>query len=618
MRSLFSLPLLTLLAACGTNYSEIELNELDDLSQGLTGDGLLYPFPNNHLVRDGNLEIPADLLPWTESGIPTDTIAWRTGFSPVQTAVVLIDNVDKYELPSWHDPVAGESGVRLIDLTTGEYLPVMAELDAYCAYEDPEFTGDCATWPDDEPALLIRPQKVVPHGHRAAVVIMTDAADRPNRFDRLVTGDAPNDFKHRASYYEDLLDEIDSAVGIDPDNVALAWDYQVGDGTRPMRSAIEQIETASDWTIANVRNLDDGDSVTKYGWRAADGTFTVPNFLLEDTNLVVDNSGNVTQQGDDEAYFWVHIPESVKDAPLRSVPVIVVGHGIFGDVRDFLDLGNGVNGFTQVSHDEGYILIGTNLRGLDWNDRVGAVDTARDFGKVSQIPDRMVQGQVNVRALIEMLKAGDFLADPEHVFYWGVSMGGILGGVTVGTGAPVDSAVLHIAGSSWSTMLERSGAWTAFEIYMVDSVANPTDRQLLYSVSQLWWDQADPIAYTDDLAATSFILQENKGDESVSNVGTRMLARSVDLPLLAPANEPEGFTLAEGPLEAGSSAYVQFDPRRGDPEDANRPATTGGAHGASFMWPGTRAQTAHFFETGEIKHFCGTSVCSRVNTGSAE
>ncbi len=63
---------------------------------------------------------------------------------------------------------------------------------------------------------------------------------------------------------------------------------------------------------------------------------------------------------------------------------------------------------------------------------------------------------------------------------------------------PVDAAVLHVGGSAWSTMLERSSNWPTFEMVMQDSVPDPADRQLLYSVSQLFWDPADPLLYASD------------------------------------------------------------------------------------------------------------------------
>ncbi len=622
--------LLPWLAACQPSYTDDQLAELDAESRGLTGEGLLYPFPNAQLMQDGHVALPVDDFPGTETPLPA-SISWRTGFSGVATGVVRLRDVDPASLPSWRDHTPGEGGVRLVDLTAGTYLPVMAELDAYCAAEDPDYTDACGTWPDEPPALLIRPQAAIPVGHRVAMVVTTEAAPRPQRFDNIVAGSRgkiPDDFAHRADHYRDLLVEIEAGVGLAADDVAIAWDFPVADGTQPLRSALSQLVVHDEWRLLGVRNLDDGDEVAETGWRSADGWYTTTTFLQDDLNLTVDASGNVTPNGTDEAYFWVHIPQSVKDAPEGSVPVIVIGHGIFGSIRDFLDT-NDANPFIELANDHGYILIGTNQRGLDRGDSDGAVNVARDFGKINTIPDRMAQGQVNQRTLIEMVRRDAFTSDPifhgaagqplvdtSRTYYWGISMGGILGGVASASGAPVERSVLHIAGSSWSTLLERSGAWTLFETFMVDNVANPTDRQLLYSASQLWWDVSDPIAWPE-LAERELLIQEAKGDESVHNIGTRMLARSLDLPVLAPPVDlPPGMTEQAGPIPA--RALAQFDPGVTEPDDWNRPANTGGAHGASWGWVGSQAQTAHFFATGEVKHFCGEDACTRFNRGSLD
>lgn len=50
----------------------------------------LWPFPSAHLVSDGHVAIPAEALPRTEGGTPfdVDRLAFRTGFSVVQTTVI--------------------------------------------------------------------------------------------------------------------------------------------------------------------------------------------------------------------------------------------------------------------------------------------------------------------------------------------------------------------------------------------------------------------------------------------------------------------------------------------------------------------------------------------------
>lgn len=601
-----ALPLALLLQACAPT-------EGDDRA-GLLGNGLLDPFPSSHLVVDGRLAIPEAPFPPTETPIPVETVAFRTGFSPVQTAVVRLPGVNPDALPSWRNPTPGEGGVLLVDLTEGRFYPVMAELDA---------------WPDNpEPALLIRPQAAIPYGHTAAFVVTTAAAPRPERFEALLSRKPPEDFAHNRRHYLDLMDQLEE-LGVDPDEVALAWDFPVGDGRAPMRSALEQLGEPGTWEFDLVRNAEDGDDVPRGAWRIGRARYDSPSFLLDNARLDRVGDGTVRPTGTDRPELWAFVPESVKDAPAGSVPVMIIGHGIFSRARDMIDI-DGTWATLRVPAEEGWIVIAADLRGLDWNDRAGAITVADDFGRLNEIPDRMLQGQINQHALIQLLTEGGLADDPmfqgasgqklldtSNITWWGMSMGSILGGVVLANNEHVDRAVFHIGGSSWSTLLERSSNWTIFEVAMVDRIADPTDRQVLYSASQLWWDPVDPIAWTPELRERSFVQQMNLEDESVQNIGTMMLARSLELPVLSPAEAPPGLLTVASPVSVGNRALAIFDPGRRDQIDHNRPGLANGAHASTFEWPGVVEQSRTFLKTGEIVHYCGANPCTSSNRGNA-
>jgi len=620
--------LLLALAACGTPQADSPEQVPEDLtSSGLLGDGLLYPFPNAQLMRDSHIAIPPALLPTTDTPFPIESVAWRTGFSPVQTSVVPLAGVNADALPSWKDATPGVGGVRLVDLTDGAYLPVAAEVDAYCLATEPDGAGRCAAWPDDAPALLVRPQAAMPVGHHVAVVVTTEAAPRPERFEALVNGQAPDDFAHRATTYRDLLTAINDAVALPAEQIALAWDFPVGDGTRPLASAIAASTTPPAWSVDFVREGANGDPVATNGFRAISAHFTSDDFLDGDLFMHLDEAGDAASVGTTSAPVWVHIPASVAHAPAGSVPILVAGHGIFEDGRSLLDFDpDSYSPITLAAEQLGYIVVATDLRGLDWNDRASAFDAARNFALIQTVPDRMAQGQVNTRALIRLVQDpaftqspelqgadGQALVDPTRVDYWGVSMGGILGGVTLGSGAPIGRGVHHITGSTWSVLMERSSYWPLFESFLVTAVPRPRDRQLLYAASQLWWDEVDPVAWPG-LADAHILVQENLGDEAVTNLGTTILARTLNLPVLAPPLEPPpGLAVVEGPIDG--SALVQLDPMRGRPTDWNRPSDVSGIHGASFYWSGAVDQSIEFLRSGQVKHLCGDAPCQAGNTG---
>ena len=214
---------------------------------------------------------------------------------------------------------------------------------------------------------------------------------------------------------------------------------------------------------------------------------------------------------------------------------------------------------------------------MSWDDRIIAIEVAGDFGRIPEITDALVQAQVNVHTLARMVREGDLLDDPVflgtegqslplrgRLVYYGISLGGIEGAVFAASGGPVEAAVLHVGGSMWSTMLERSSNWTTFETVLLPAVPEPADRQRLYAISQLFWDPVDPVAWAGELVDKPVLLQEAVGDEQVPNLTTQALARSAALPHAQPSiGEVYGLESVTMPLPPGSRAYVRYDPRSG-------------------------------------------------------
>ena len=186
-------------------------------------------------------------------------------------------------------------------------------------------------------------------------------------------------------------------------------------------------------------------------------------------------------------------------------------------------------------------------------------------------------------------------------------------------GIPIDAGVLHVGGSGWSTMLERSSNWPLFEDILTDKVDDPWERQVLYSLSQLFWDPADPINYTEGLAEATVLWQESIGDEQVPNLSTRALVRSVGAPQMAPVVEDSyGIEVVDGPLPPGAIAMTQFDPETELPPDGNRPAPVTRAHNRPRLWDGTQTQIIQFLSEGQegsVVHPCGSDPCSMSNPG---
>ena len=578
--------------------------ETVDLTEGPLGLGAANPFPSLAQL-DSNGQLALRGLPNDgDTPIPVDSLAWRTGFSPGQVAVLDLPGIDPSGFPSFVDPEPGVGSVRLADLTDLSWLPCMAELDAH---------------PDavDQPSLLVRPLRAMTPGHRVAVVVTTDAVPRPETFDPTSVLHAP------------LLEEL-VALGQVADDVAVAWEFPIGDGTSPLLSALEQRRTA-DFPAPSFDDVREA-ALPPRTYRVAVGAVEVTRVVDADGRLALTETGAVEVQDTPfEADVYVHVPVSVQDAPAGTVPVVVFGHGLFRSGEDYFDSPTDEDGVLQLADELGAIVVSTRWRGLSNVDLGVALEVAGDFGNIPKMTGLLVQSQLAVREITEALRDGGWFDDPvfagasgqslpdaDQLTYYGISLGGIEGAVLMAQAPPVQAAVLHVPGAMWGTMLERSSNWELFEALFVPAVPNPTDRQLLYALSQLWWDPVDPIHYTTELATAPVLLQVSVGDEQVPNLVAEALVRSAGLPLVEPLVTNPGLEVAALPVEDGTAAMVQFDPEVPLPDPTNRPAEVTNAHTLPRLWSGQRGQVVTFLNPdrpGHLVHLCGDTACSASNPG---
>lgn len=586
----------------------------------------LATFPSPDWIDEaGQLAIPEGLLPEVEGGLPfpVQRVAWRTGFSPVQTTVIDPEvELDRESLPG-ADQLAEAGSVQLWDLDAGERLPAFAELDAWCMATptDPA----CA---DEVPRLLVRPLRPMPVGHRVAVVATSavraatgEAWAGPSWWQDLVAGRPHGSLEAWVEPTQALLARLQE-LGVT--EVAFAVDFPVGDGAAPLRSIIAQTPTPTAWSFRRVRDADLGDSVPPRTWKALEGSFTVANWLADDVQFELDGL-DPRAQGEASANLYVHLPESLRDAPDGSAPVWIFGHGIFGAPADYLGEDDDPSALLELADRAGAVVVATEWRGLCQRDMITAVGVGNDISRIPELSDKLAQGVANTHALRRLLTEGGLLddpllmgkADPSRLRYYGISLGGIEGAVLLAVDPEIPHGVLHVGGSSWSTMLERSSNWPTFETLVGYGYPSPGDRQVLYAAMQLFWDEADPASFGAELRGRSALWQESMGDEQVANITTESLARAAEATLLLPAHSaPVGLSTAAAPLRG--PALAQFDPQVGEPEPVNRPPAVSGAHGIPRHWNGTMEQILRFLDPldpGVVEHYCGASACAADNPG---
>ena len=187
---------------------------------GLLGHGALWPYPSAQVMEEGRVRIPEGLLPMVTTPTPVERLDHRTGFSPLQTALVRLDRIDESALPTPSAPQRS-GNVQMIDLETGRRVLSFAEVD--------DGGGS------DGRLLMVRPLELMEYGHRIAVVVTTEVAPRPEVFQAVLDGADPIGCPEIGPRTRDLMDELD-ALGVPRSDVAVAWDFLAWDQNRPARS----------------------------------------------------------------------------------------------------------------------------------------------------------------------------------------------------------------------------------------------------------------------------------------------------------------------------------------------------------------------------------------------
>ena len=279
----------------------------------------------------------------------------------------------------------------------------------------------------------------------------------------------------------------------------------------------------------------------------------------------------------------------------------------------------------KLADEAGVIIFATVWRGFEAADCIHAIDIADDLAAYTR--SRATDPRVsNVKALSRLILETDILRDPAlmglpntelGLRYYGISLGGIAGAVTLANTPAIEHAVFNVGGGAWSTMLERSAQWIPFDWIMVEQILSPRDRQLLYALSQLFWDPGRPLQSPEALKGRSILWQESLGDEQVPNMTTRMPRGPSRRRTWVRSSRQYGPRGPASPVRG--PAYVQYDPETERPVEANRPGVPSGAHGAIRVWQGCRDQIAHFNDAeapGEAAHFCGRTL-HRLQSGLA-
>ncbi len=604
---------LLLTLACAKD-EPIHLDPDPDCNPMATGDDCLTPFPSLYWTEpDPDSPTGVRTLygnehwdgPDGELPLDIDLYSGFDGVSPASPALVALgSDVDPSFLYGWgaqEGSVQPGAAIALVDTDTGEAIPALAEMDQNNRGEG---------YSDRHP-LIVRPMTPMAFGHRYAVVLTTDLRNidgepfaSPAAFEALRDGLATDSDVIEALRpdYEALFDVLADA-GWERDELLLTWEFQVASEHEvlgPITSMKEQA-LAEDVPTYEIDTVLDGEDVT-----ILEGTFIPPNFL-NDLNEIEWDGEEVARIDDPRPYDFTMVYPAAEATGPR--PLVLIGHGLFGNGRWMLE-----NSDVQaLSTELDAVLVATDWIGLSSGDRDLIIsEVLTDLSRVSLVTDRLVQSHVNNLTLVEAVIEGieGVEVDPEQVWYYGISLGGIQGASQVALSDRISLAVLAVPGAGWTNMIQRSVHFEELDQLIDLLYADPLGQNVFLGLVQSRFDRSDPAGIATLLRDQDkvVVVQEAIGDCQVPNIATDLLVRSIGAVQLGPATDPVyGLEEVEGPVTVPALTQIRVPEDLAEyfpPDENTIPETDNNVHNSAVLQEATFDQIRHLFTTGELVHPC--------------
>jgi hypothetical protein len=639
------------LAACGGGSSAPATTD-DGLPAGCSPlrprGACMMPYPNAiWLDQDASTKTgyrvaftPDLLSPSNLTGAPFDPTEYdrADGFSPATPILAYFEEkIDVHSLVGPDDPSKSldpSAATVIVDMDGNALVPHFSELDLTASQDF------------DRQAIMIRPTQRLRPNRRYAVAITTSikttaggVPSSPPLFASIADNHPPEgDEKaaRQAARMPAILASL-KAAGIERSRLVVAWDFVTGSDEYLTSHVLKM----RDLTLAAVGDEGLGFTIAKVEenpasqpdlLRIVTGTFKTPQFLTSvdtkrpETALVRDASGQPMATGTYDAPFTLIVPKSALTKP--PLALVLTGHGLLGRNTDVIEL-------AANARASGYVMFATDWIGLSALENPitpggngAAGEALTDINRVGYITDRLQQALVNAMVLGRTVRGkmakdpiltstgqpgGTPIADTGRYYYYGISLGGIMGGALMAYYPDIARGALNVPAGFWSLMFQRSSDWSIFELLLAGADHDFLDQQLFLAMIQMRFDFADPCTVAAHLLGDplpgvpkkQILLQMSRGDTQVPNLATYAMARTEGIPLLAPSAVGDVFGLPQtsGPLPNALSVWDTHHLPYPPLTNATPPGNNG-AHEAVHPLAAAQAQVDHFFSAGEVINTC--------------
>lgn len=588
-----------------------------------------HPFPSNVFTMADpatptgrRLALSTELMPVSYYGVQADPAPWSKsdGFSPGSGIMVYLPGASAAGLPSSVDIAASilpESPTVLLDAETGERVPHFAELD---------LTAEPA-----QRTLFIRPALRLKNNARYIVAFagVVDAAGTvipaSPAFAALRDGtelSAEPSVEARRPLYADIFARLGDA-GVAREGLQLAWDFTTASDENivtpllHMRdTALAAVGTTPSFTIDSVET----DWDPRVAFRV-NGTFEVPLFVDQpgpNAVLNVGADGLPQAVGTYDFDYELLIPMRALSEPVQ---LLHYGHGLLG-TRVEIERDE----FLELCENHGWAIFSTDWIGLAQADQafIGVIlqsGEIEDFdGMFARLQQAVVNALVLDRVVANGIAADPMFADaldPSQLSYYGISLGGIMGGLYMSVTPDATRGGLEVMGTPFSLLLGRSAQFDAFFDIAKSTYSDPRDIQKVLGLVQILWDRVEPNGFLPhlrdqplaDTPAHEVLMRAAVGDHSVPTVGAHVMARSLGVPHVD-SGVRDVYGLEKVAEPPPGSAYIEYDfGLPPEPVCALPQRACADPHGAIRVLPEAAEQLDHFLRTGEVRNFCPGGVC---------
>lgn len=537
----------------------------------------LLPWPSDRFIENGQLHLPTSHMPMSlASGVRVDASQWERfdGFSPATSLMTLFEgDIQDDELVNENEisqSILASSPTQLYLLEGDTLVPVphFAEVDGKDAQQN------------EKRPLFIRPSKRLLPGRRYIAAISNlhtkdGASIKPSLYfqalkehwdeSALRLAHLPvSEILARQSHFDAMFEMLERA-GVLRGPLLEAWDFTTAtdsniqsdllvvkqDSDLQLPRAMTQCNVLTETPVTQNKNGKDVERGTMI-----DGTIRVPLYTQgpgpssSESRLARNSDGKPVLSQWADIPFKAFIPVSAITSQ-RPVRAVLYGHGLLG-LKDEVGYADALNGWERLNA----IAFAADWWGMSTHDLGRVAVTLGSFSDMDATGERLIQSIINFDVLAKSIRhacaaqpafthpsTSKPLYDPTHLYYYGISQGGIMGMTLASVSEGViDGYVIGVAGAAYGSMILRSQHWERYRTLVKSGFEDPIEQVLLMTMIQSLWDLAEPAGFISRLKepllnnSKRILFQIGLGDSQVHLVSSLFAARSMGLSLLTPAS----------------------------------------------------------------------------------